>query len=208
MAADRAGALPPGARLGILGGGQLGRMLALAAARLGIRTHIFAPEGEAPACDVAADCTRAPYEDEDALAHFAARVDAVTYEFENVPLRSAQFVDSLVHLAPGPLALAVAQDRLTEKDWLSAQGLLTAPYAAVEDAASLAAAIGRLGTPALLKTRRLGYDGRGQARIADAAGARQALSAIGTVPAILEGEVRFIAEAAALVVRGADGRAL
>ena len=194
--------LKPGATIGILGGGQLGRMLSVAASRLGYRCHIFEP-GAAPAADVAHRLTTAPYEDESALRDFAASVDVVTYEFENVPAASLDLIESLAPIRPNRRALSVSQDRLDEKDFLSGLGLTTAPYARVESAEDLAAAMGEQDR-AILKTRRFGYDGKGQVRIGagdDLAAAWAQVNA----PAVLEGFVDFTAEISVIVARGQDG---
>ena len=202
---EAARVLPQGSRIGILGGGQLGRMLALSAARLGMSCHIFEP-AEAPcAGQVAARTVRADWTDAAALGAFAAAVDVVTYEFENVPLAAIDALGAGVRLCPGRRALEVAQDRIAEKDFLSGLGLRTAPYAAASDPASLAAALAAIGTPAILKTRRLGYDGKGQARIARAQDAEAAHMALGGVPAVLEGVVAFDREISVIGARGADG---
>ncbi|SFS12143.1 5-(carboxyamino)imidazole ribonucleotide synthase [Sphingomonas jatrophae] len=195
--------IPPGSTIGILGGGQLGRMIAIAAAQLGYRTHIYAPEASGPAIDVARNWTRAAYEDEAALAAFAAQVDVVTYEFENVPVAPLK---ALGHtpLHPPAAALEVAQDRLAEKSFAERLGIATAPWAAVDDATSLAAALEQVGTPAILKTRRFGYDGKGQARIMAPEDAAAAWDAVGRRPAVLEGFVTFEAEFSIVAVRGAD----
>lgn len=195
----------PGGTIGILGGGQLGRMLAMAAAELGFKCHIYCPDTEVPAADVAAALTRAPYEDATTLAAFADSVDVVTYEFENVPAETARILAEHAPVRPGPLALATAQDRLTEKNFLAAQGIPTAPFADVASAGDLAAALERIGTPAILKTRRFGYDGKGQAKIARAEEATAARDAIGRMPAILEGFVPFEREISVVVARGIDG---
>jgi 5-(carboxyamino)imidazole ribonucleotide synthase len=197
-------ALPPGATIGILGSGQLGRMLAVAGARLGLKCHVFA-DASGPAFDVAAARTIAPYEDEAAIAAFAQSVGAVTYEFENVPLAAAAAAARVVPVRPGPKALEVAQDRLVEKTFVSSLGIPVAPFAAVVSAEDLAAAALTLGTPAILKTRRLGYDGKGQARLADPATTAWAWDAIGRAPAVLEGVVAFDCEISVLVVRGLEG---
>lgn len=194
--------LAPGAVIGILGGGQLGRMLSVAASRLGYRCHIYEP-GAAPAGDVAFRLTTAPYEDEAALRAFAASVDVVTYEFENVPAAALDLIESLVPIRPNRRALAVSQDRLTEKDFLSGLGLAVARYAAVDSAEDLAAALAGQDR-AILKTRRFGYDGKGQLRLAagdDPAAAWAEVNA----PAVLEGFVDFTAEISVIVARGADG---
>jgi 5-(carboxyamino)imidazole ribonucleotide synthase len=197
--------LPPGSTVGILGGGQLGRMLSLAAARLGLKCHVYAPEAESPAFQVADRHTVAAYDDAAALARFAAAVQVVTYEFENVPAATASFFESRIPLAPPAPALATAQDRLAEKDFLAGLGLPVAPYAPVHDRASLDAALTRIGTPSILKTRRLGYDGKGQARIARGTDAAAAFAELGGAPAILEGVVAFDTEISVIAARGRDG---
>ena len=192
--------LKPGAAIGILGGGQLGRMLSVAASRLGYRCHVYEP-GAAPAGDVAHAVTNAPYEDQDALRAFAESVDVITYEFENVPTSALDLLESLRPIRPNRRALAVSQDRLTEKDFLTGIGLTTAPYRNVETEADLPAALADLGAPAILKTRRMGYDGKGQIRFSDA-GQRDWTGA----PSVLEGFVAFSAEVSVIVARGADGQ--
>jgi 5-(carboxyamino)imidazole ribonucleotide synthase len=183
--------LAQGAVIGILGGGQLGRMLSMAAARLGMRCHIYEPGADSPASHVAWRTTTAPYEDGDALRAFARSVDVVTYEFENVPAEALDLIEAEVPIRPGRRALAVSQDRLTEKEFLAGLGLATAPFAAVATARELAAALDRIGLPAILKTRRLGYDGKGQAKIMAPDDAAAALAALAGAPAILEGFVTF-----------------
>jgi 5-(carboxyamino)imidazole ribonucleotide synthase len=198
--------IAPGATIGILGGGQLGRMLALAAAELGFDTHIFTPEDDSAAARVAARATIAPYEDEAALAAFAAAVDVVTFEFENVPARTAQLLEAgRAPVRPNAAALALAQDRLVEKQIFRDLGVATAPFAAVDDDAGLAAALTTIGAPAILKTRRLGYDGKGQARIADPAAAGAAFALLGRAPAILEGVIDFEREISVIGARALDG---
>ncbi len=197
--------LPPGSTIGILGGGQLGRMLSVAAARLGYRTHIFEPAANPPAGDVAHAVTTAPYEDEAALSAFAASVDVITYEFENVPTSALDLLESLRPIRPNRKALATSQDRLLEKDFLTSIGLTTAPYAAVDDAASLDAAVTRIGAPAILKTTRLGYDGKGQARIMSPTDAAAALAAMKGAPAVLEGFVDFQREVSVIAARSLSG---
>ncbi|KGJ19626.1 5-(carboxyamino)imidazole ribonucleotide synthase [Paracoccus sanguinis] len=194
--------LAPGAVIGILGGGQLGRMLSVAASRLGYRCHIYEP-GAAPAGDVAFRLTTAPYEDEAALRAFAASVDVVTYEFENVPAAALDLIESLVPIRPNRRALAVSQDRLTEKDFLSGLGLAVAPYAAVDSAEDLAAALAGQDR-AILKTRRFGYDGKGQLRLTSGDDPAAAWAEV-NAPAVLEGFVDFTAEISVIVARGADG---
>lgn len=191
--------------IGILGGGQLGRMLALAAARLGMRVHVFEPTDAPCAGPVVERVTRADYADDAALRGFAAAVDVATCEFENVPLAAADAVAGVAPLRPGRRALEVAQDRLMEKRFIAGLGLRVAPHAAVEGRGDLEAALGRLGLPAILKTRRLGYDGKGQARIDALDDAAAALAAVGPAPAILEGFVGFEREISVIAARGLDG---
>lgn len=197
--------LPVGATIGILGGGQLGRMLAVAAARLGLKTHIFEPGTGAPAGDVAHRVTTASYTDEPALTAFGQTVDVITYEFENIPTSALDLLEKLAPIHPGRQALATSQDRLTEKTFLQDLGLNTAPFAAVTDAADLAAAMAAIGTPAILKTRRMGYDGKGQARIMSPQDADQALADMAGAPAILEGFIDFTHEVSVIGARGPDG---
>ena len=185
--------------IGILGGGQLGRMLSAAASRLGLRCHIYEP-GAAPAGDVAWRVTTAPYEDEAALRAFADSVDVITYEFENVPTSALDLLESLRPIRPGRRALAVSQDRLTEKTYLTDIGLTVAPFADVPDQDALDGAIAQIGRPSILKTRRMGYDGKGQVRIGD--GPADWTGA----PSVLEGFVDFTAEISVIIARGADGQ--
>ncbi|WP_422074943.1 5-(carboxyamino)imidazole ribonucleotide synthase [Tranquillimonas rosea] len=197
--------LAPGSVIGILGGGQLGRMLAVAASRLGLVAHVFDPDAAAPAAQVAARHVRADYDDAEALAAFAEAVDVVTYEFENIPTEALDRIEALRPIRPGREALRVSQDRLVEKRWLAELGLRTAPFAGVDDAASLEAAVTQVGLPAILKTRRFGYDGKGQARIADDADTGAALDAMAGAPAVLEGHVDFGSEISVIGARGLDG---
>ena len=197
--------LPVGATIGILGGGQLGRMLAVAAARLGLKTHIYEPGEGAPAGDVAHRVTTASYEDTAALTAFGQSVDVITYEFENIPTSALDLLESLAPIHPGRNALATSQDRLTEKTFLRDLGLQTAPFADITDAASLDAAMAEIGTPAILKTRRFGYDGKGQARIMTPADAERALADMAGAPAILEGFVDFSHEVSVIGARSPDG---
>ncbi|WP_375458620.1 5-(carboxyamino)imidazole ribonucleotide synthase [uncultured Enterovirga sp.] len=196
--------IAPGATLGILGGGQLGRMIATAAASLGLKTHVFCPD-TGPAFDVAAGRTVAAYEDEDALRRFAAAIDLVTYEFENVPGRTAEILAGLVPLRPNAAALATAQDRLAEKRFAAGLGIPTAPFRAVESEADLTEALEALGTPAILKTRRFGYDGKGQVRIHAGDRPGEAYAHLGGAPAILEGFVPFTQEISIVAARSPDG---
>jgi 5-(carboxyamino)imidazole ribonucleotide synthase len=198
--------LAPGSTIGILGGGQLGRMLAMAAARLGFDCHIYTPEADSCAARVSARETVAAYEDERALAAFAKSVHAITYEFENVPAATAAALEaSGAPVFPGAKSLAVAQDRVVEKEFFASIGAATAPFARVDSRSDLDNALKRIGAPAILKTRRLGYDGKGQARIASLADVEAAYAAIAAAPAILEGMVNFEREISVIAARGQDG---
>jgi 5-(carboxyamino)imidazole ribonucleotide synthase len=197
--------LAPGDAIGILGGGQLGRMIALAAARLGLRCHIYAPEADSPGFEVAVRRTTAAYEDEQALKAFAASVACVTYEFENVPARTVEILSARVPVRPGAKALAVCQDRLSEKSLAQELGAPTAAFAAVESLDELKARLQEIGLPAILKTRRFGYDGKGQYRLADAAEAEAAWAAVKGAPSILERVVPFEREVSVVAARGLDG---
>ncbi|WP_306151921.1 5-(carboxyamino)imidazole ribonucleotide synthase [Roseovarius sp. MMSF_3281] len=197
--------LSTGTTIGILGGGQLGRMLSVAASRLGFKTCVFEPGGDCPASHVSNFHFKAAYDDEAALRRFAEAVDVVTYEFENIPTAALDLIESLVPVHPGREALRVSQDRLTEKDFLSELGLTTAPYAAVTTAEDLEAAIEKIGLPAILKTRRFGYDGKGQARIMQAGDAASALADMAGQEAILEGFVEFSHEVSVIGARSAAG---
>ncbi len=196
--------LEPGATIGILGGGQLGRMLSVAASRLGYRCHVYEPGG-APAGDVAHRLTTAPYSDAAALRAFAASVDVITYEFENVPTTALDLLESLKPIRPNRRALAVSQDRITEKTFLNDLGLSTAPWAAVTSEADLHAAVETLGLPAILKTTRLGYDGKGQVKLAAKAEIPAAWDAMQGAPSILEGFIAFDREVSVIAARSLDG---
>ncbi len=198
-------ALPPGSTIGILGGGQLARMLALAAGQLGLNCHIYAPEKDSPAFQVSAARTIAAYDDEAALAAFAAQVQAVTYEFENVPVAAVTFLERLVPVRPGSKALAVAQDRIAEKTLAREMGAMTAEFAAVNSLADLQLAVKRIGLPAVLKTTRMGYDGKGQAKIVSAADVEPAWAAMKNQASILESFVNFELEMSVICARGTDG---
>ena len=198
--------LKVGATIGILGGGQLARMLALAAAPLGLRCHVYSPEKESCAFEVVHAYTCAAYEDKDALAGFADAVDVITYEFENVPAETAAFLSKRKPVLPDPKVLALTQDRLVEKDYIASLGIATAPYAAVSSAAELHAAIEKIGLPAVLKTRTLGYDGKGQAKIMKVSEANAAWRALRGVPCILEGFVKFEREVSVIAARTAGGQ--
>ena len=197
--------LQPGATIGILGGGQLGRMLALAAARLGFKTHIYSDETESCAFLVASATTRGAYDDEAALEKFAASCDAVTFEFENVPDATARFLSAHVPVAPNAGALAIAQDRLAEKSFIASLGIATAGFRDVGNEADARAAFRASGGPAILKTRRLGYDGKGQQKVASEEEAARAFLSLGGVPCILENFVDFAFEASIVAARGRDG---
>jgi 5-(carboxyamino)imidazole ribonucleotide synthase len=197
--------LPPGSTIGILGGGQLGRMLAMAAAELGFRVHIYAPKGDNPAIDVAHTATIADWSDESVLGAFAGAADVVTYEFENIPVDAVSFLADRVPVQPGVEAIAVAQDRLAEKTMATGLGLAVAPYAPVDSPSDLAAALEKISVPAILKTRHLGYDGKGQAPIDKTEDAEDAWLAIGATPAILEQRVDFRTEISVILARAADG---
>ena len=192
--------------IGVLGGGQLGRMLALAAARLGFDVTVLEPEPDCPASRVAARTLTAPYDDPDALEELARTCKVVTFEFENVP---AAVVDRLEAFgavaAPGRLALATAQDRVAEKTFLRAQGLAVADFAEINTASDIAAALPRLGSRGLLKTRREGYDGKGQTWVQGPEDAQAAFARIDGRPAILEAAVPFVRELSVIAARGRDG---
>ncbi|MCB9681664.1 MAG: 5-(carboxyamino)imidazole ribonucleotide synthase [Alphaproteobacteria bacterium] len=200
--------LSPGSVIGMLGSGQLGRMTALAAAPLGLRTHVFAPE-PGPATLVTDLYTRAAYDDEDALARFAATVDVVTYEFENVPARTAAFLAGRVPVRPGPAALGICQHRVSEKTFLRDAGIPTTGWRAVSNAAEVAAAADALGRPCVLKTARFGYDGKGQTIVRPGTDAADAWRVIAgdkaELDAIVEAFVDFRLEASVVVARGFRG---
>lgn len=196
--------LPPGSTIGILGGGQLGRMAALSAARLGYKCHIFSPDDDAPAKEVSAAATTASYEDIDAARAFARAVDVVTFEFENVPDDTLAAIAEIVAVRPGVEALHVSQDRAIEKTFLNDNGIGTAPWAPIVTDDDLSAA-GSVGFPAILKTARFGYDGKGQVRVETAKDLSAAWQEIERVPAVLEGFVDFEREISVIVARGADG---
>jgi len=196
--------LRSGQTIGILGGGQLGRMLSMAAARLGFKVHIYDPGAFPPAGETAAKLTTAAFDDEKALIAFADTVEVVTYEFENVPADALDLIEARVPIRPNRQALAVSQDRLVEKTFLAEIGLQTAAFAPVADDADLAQALGVIGMPSILKTRRFGYDGKGQARINDRHDATGALAAMRGADAILEGFVAFDREISVIAARGLD----
>ncbi len=196
--------LPPGSTIGILGGGQLGRMLASAAAELGYRTHVLAPDRESVAAQTASAMTRADYHNRIVLADFAAACDVVTYEFENIAIQPVEWLAERVPVHPAPAALRIAQERVAEKRFVERIGGRPARWAAVDDRAALDEAIAEVGTPAILKTARFGYDGKGQVRLASPADADAAWDAIGGA-AVLEAFVPFAHEFSILIARAADG---
>jgi 5-(carboxyamino)imidazole ribonucleotide synthase len=194
-----------GDTIGILGGGQLGRMLAMAAARLGLRAQVFSPDPDSPAFDVVQASTCAEYADVEALELFAGDVDVITYEFENVPAAAAAVLGARRPVLPGRTVLETTQDRLVEKDFVRKLGIGTAPYADVSSADQLRAAIAQIGLPAVLKTRRFGYDGKGQAIIRDGEDLDRIWDELGTRAAILEAFVPFEREISVIAARSADG---
>jgi 5-(carboxyamino)imidazole ribonucleotide synthase len=198
--------LKPGDTVGILGGGQLGRMLATAAARLGLRCRVFSPDPDSPAFDVVMDATCAEYADVEALELFAADVDVITYEFENVPAASAMILAARRPVLPNRKILETTQDRLAEKDFVRQLGIGTADYADVSSVASLRAAIARIGLPAVLKTRRFGYDGKGQSIIREGDDPEQIWEDLATKSAILEAFIPFEREISVIAARSAGGQ--
>jgi len=198
-------ALPPNATIGIVGGGQLGRMSAMAAARLGYRCHILTPEPDSPAAQVSAHCTLGDYEDADALRRFAEAVDVITFEFENVSAAGLDLLQSLRPVHPSPMILRTSQDRIAEKSFLNDAGVPTAPWQGVDSLDDLLTAVAALGLPAVLKTTRGGYDGKGQAMLRTATDIEVAWSELGGRPLVLEGFVDYACEISVIVARGVDG---
>ena len=198
-------ALPPNATIGIVGGGQLGRMSALAAARRGYRCHILTDDPNSPAAQVAAGTTIGAYDDPEALRAFAAHVDVVTFEFENVSAAGLDLLASLKPVHPSPTVLRISQDRVAEKTFLNTAGIATAPWRPVENPQDLQSAAAAIGLPAILKTTRLGYDGRGQRRLAPGDDIAEAFAALAPTPLILEGLIDFACEISVLVARGTNG---
>ena len=198
--------LPVGSTIGILGGGQLGRMLAVAASRLGLKCHIFDPGAEPPAGQVAHAVTTAPYDDVAALTAFAHSVDVITYEFENIPTHALDVLEGIKTVRPNREALRVSQDRIIEKEFLTSLGLTTAPFAPVTSREDLDKAIAEIGTPSILKTCRFGYDGKGQARLKSPEDADNALADMAGAPAVLEGFISFSHEVSVIGARSADGQ--
>jgi len=198
--------LKPGATIGILGGGQLGRMLALAAQQLGLKVHIYSPDKDSCAFEVVHAFTCAAYDDEAALGRFAGSVDVITYEFENVPAKTAAFLAKRKPVLPDPRVLELTQDRLIEKNFITELKIGTAPYASVHSASQLAAGVEKVGLPAVLKTRQFGYDGKGQAKIARGGDANAAWRSLKNEPCILEGFINFEREVSVIAARSADGK--
>jgi 5-(carboxyamino)imidazole ribonucleotide synthase len=206
---DLSGPLPPGATIGILGSGQLGRMSALAAARLGYRCHVYGPEPDAPANQVSAAATVAPYDDAAALTRFAEAVDVVTFEFENIPLATVEVLEKLAPLRPGAAVLSICQHRLREKEFCNAVSVPTTDYRAAEDVESLQRAVEAIGRPCILKSAELGYDGKGQVRIDPQTDLEAAWAAMrghaADATGIIEAIVPFRIEISVIVARSADG---
>lgn len=201
--------IAPGRTIGILGGGQLGRMLASAANQLGFDVHIFCPETDSPASRAACRTWTADYLDADALGDFARSCDVVTLEFENIPVAATDVIAATgVPLHPGPRSLAIAQDRADEKAFLNRIGIPTAPYEVIDAAGDIPAALGRVGGTGVLKTRRDGYDGKGQAWVRSPAEAGTAWSDIGAAPAVLEAAIAFECEISVIVARSSTGETM
>ena len=198
-------ALPPNSTIGIIGGGQLGRMSAMAAARLGYRCHILTPEPDSPAAQVSAAATLGDYEDTAALRAFAEAVDVITFEFENVSAEGLDLLQSLRPVRPGAAALRISQDRVAEKSFLRDAGVPTAPWRAVSSLPELEAAVTALGLPAVLKTTRGGYDGKGQAVLRTPGDLASSWDRLGPKPLILEAFIDYAREISVIVARGADG---
>ncbi len=199
--------LKPGSVIGILGGGQLGRMLAMAAARFSYKVIIFDPDASAPAAQAANEHINAGYDDKAALETFARRCDVVTYEFENVPVAAAKVIEAVTPVFPKPNALEAAQDRVAEKNFMNSIGVETAPFSAVESLQDLNDGLAAFGGSGVLKTRRFGYDGKGQAVLknASSAEAAKAFADLGGAGLILEGFIPFEAEISVIAARGQDG---
>jgi 5-(carboxyamino)imidazole ribonucleotide synthase len=199
--------VPPGSVIGIVGGGQLGRMLARAASRMGYKTHIYTPEKDSPASHVATATTIGAYQDSQALRAFAQSVDVVTFEFENIPAETLEMLATIVTVRPKPSVLFTTRHRLREKEFIRDQGIATAPFAPVRSEAELAAALQLIGMPAVLKTCEMGYDGKGQVVIREEAQSIKAWASLGKSACILEGFIDFTAEASIIVARSTSGEA-
>ena len=197
--------LAPGMTVGVLGGGQLGRMLALAAAELGLSCHVYCPDPKSPAFAVSAARTVAPYEDEAALAAFAGAVDVATFEFENIPVAAVKSLARRVPVYPGARSLEVAQDRLAEKELMASLGIPVPAYAPVASQTDIYSGLAKTGRPAILKTRRFGYDGKGQAPIRSGDDLVAAWRSLGEAPSILEARIPFDREISVILARARDG---
>jgi 5-(carboxyamino)imidazole ribonucleotide synthase len=197
--------LAPGARIGIVGGGQLGRMTVLAAARLGYHCHILTPEPDSPAAQVTNLVTVANYDDGPALERFARAVDVITIEFENLPVEALTRLDRITPVRPAPAVLAICQDRVREKDFLGRIGIAIAPYRVVRDAGELAVALAERAGEAVLKTARFGYDGKGQLGLSQADDPQATWARFGTGPGVLEERIDFACEISVVTARGQDG---
>ncbi|RCW81609.1 5-(carboxyamino)imidazole ribonucleotide synthase [Phyllobacterium bourgognense] len=199
--------ISPGSTIGIVGGGQLGRMLAMAAARLGYKTVILEPQENCPAAQVANEHIVAAYDDRNALEQLADLSDVITYEFENVPVDSAEILSEIKPVFPSPLALKVSQDRVSEKRFLNNAGIQTTQWLSVENEGDLEAALLAFGGKGILKSRRFGYDGKGQVKFSGKKGedAKKGFAAIGSVPAILEALVDFVCEISVIAARDEAG---
>jgi len=206
MTESPAAPLPPGSVIGIMGGGQLGRMIALAAARLGYRCSVFCETENDPAAQFCDRVVAAPYDDLAALEKFVGGVDVVTFEFENIPRDSADWLTRHSLVRPSARVLEIAQDRSLEKSFLNDNGIQTAPWTEITDAASLDAAAGNIGLRAVFKTARLGYDGKGQAMVHSRDELTSAWDTVGKVRAVLEGFIDFACEVSVIVARGPDGQ--
>jgi 5-(carboxyamino)imidazole ribonucleotide synthase len=198
--------IAPGAALGVLGGGQLGRMFAIAARRMGYRVHVFSPDDDSPSGQIADREVTAPYTDLDALRAFAGGVEVVTFEFENVPIEAIDAVEALAPVRPSAVALHTAQQRVREKTFLADRGIPTAPFAAAATFDELWDAVARVGTPAVIKTAAFGYDGKGQHKIVSPADVEHVWTAIGHQEAVVEKFINLQAEVSIIGARGADGQ--
>ncbi len=196
---------PPGSTIGIVGGGQLGRMLARAASRMGYKTHIYTPEKDSPASHVSTKTTIGAYQDAVTLRDFASRVDVITFEFENIPAETLEMLDAITAVRPKPSVLFTTRHRLREKEFIRAQGITTAPFAPVRTEAELAEALKTIGVPSVLKTCEMGYDGKGQVVLKNASEAAAAWARLGKMECVLEGFIDFSAEASVIVARSTTG---
>ncbi len=201
-------ALPPNAAIGIVGGGQLGRMSAMAAARLGYRCHVLTPEHDSPAAQVAARSFIGDYEDPVLLRDFAESVAVITFEFENVSAAGLDLLASIRPVHPSPAVLRISQDRKLEKTFLNDAGVATAPWVALGSRADLHAAVARIGLPGVLKTSRGGYDGKGQAVLRSVSALNEIWEQLNPKPLVMEGFIAFDREISVVVARGMDGKSV